>query len=252
MDYGPFGFMERYTPHWNMWIGGGQHFSFQNQPIAGEKNLRSLAKALMPLLDGAHLDAAKEVAESHAGRAVNAMLDVWARKLGLEAYDEATHSLHTDLEATMKQCPCDFTIFWRQLAGLPELALADPAAVTDQDLVAVVRPAFYESAGADSDAVWSGWLRRWLSTMQAQHGHVSADHAALISSKMKRESPKYVPREWMLAHAYEQAYAGDTSGVHQLHQLFLHPYDEQDEFEELYYRKATEENLRRGGVAFMS
>jgi len=33
---GPFGFMEKYNPYWNMWIGGGKHFSFQNQPVAGQ------------------------------------------------------------------------------------------------------------------------------------------------------------------------------------------------------------------------
>ena len=36
MDYGPFGFIERFVPLWNMWVGGGQHFGFLNQHIAGE------------------------------------------------------------------------------------------------------------------------------------------------------------------------------------------------------------------------
>ena len=34
MDYGPFGFIERFEATWAMWIGGGQHFSFMNQPVA--------------------------------------------------------------------------------------------------------------------------------------------------------------------------------------------------------------------------
>jgi uncharacterized protein YdiU (UPF0061 family) len=32
MDYGPFGFIEKYTPFWNMWKGSGDHFGFMNQP----------------------------------------------------------------------------------------------------------------------------------------------------------------------------------------------------------------------------
>ena len=35
-----------------MWIGGGQHFSFANQPQAAGANLRMFLSALEPLLDG--------------------------------------------------------------------------------------------------------------------------------------------------------------------------------------------------------
>jgi uncharacterized protein YdiU (UPF0061 family) len=38
MDYGPFGFMEKFSPMWCMWIGGAPHFGFLNQPQAGVKN----------------------------------------------------------------------------------------------------------------------------------------------------------------------------------------------------------------------
>jgi uncharacterized protein YdiU (UPF0061 family) len=31
MDYGPFGFVERFQPLWNMWVGGGEHYGFMNQ-----------------------------------------------------------------------------------------------------------------------------------------------------------------------------------------------------------------------------
>ena len=27
MDYGPFGFLEKYDPEWGMWIGAGRHFA---------------------------------------------------------------------------------------------------------------------------------------------------------------------------------------------------------------------------------
>ena len=34
LDYGPFGFIEKYQPGWGMWIGAGEHYSFLNQPEA--------------------------------------------------------------------------------------------------------------------------------------------------------------------------------------------------------------------------
>jgi len=30
MDYGPFGFMEKFIPLWNMWHMSGNHFGFLN------------------------------------------------------------------------------------------------------------------------------------------------------------------------------------------------------------------------------
>ena len=62
MDYGPFGFMEKYDRAWNMWVGGGWHFSFGNQPAAGGKNFESLAESVALLLDPAGQD---EVMSGH-------------------------------------------------------------------------------------------------------------------------------------------------------------------------------------------
>jgi len=69
---------------------------------------------------------------------------------------------------------------------------------------------------------------------------------------MRRASPKYVPREWMLVEAYDKASHGDYTSVRELYQLFLRPYDEQPEYEQRYYRRAPKEALVKGGVAFMS
>jgi uncharacterized protein YdiU (UPF0061 family) len=38
LDYGPFGFCEKFDPWFQPWTGGGKHFSFFNQPIAAEAN----------------------------------------------------------------------------------------------------------------------------------------------------------------------------------------------------------------------
>ena len=37
VDYGPFGFVEKYDPGYAMWIGAGQHFAFENQGEAAER-----------------------------------------------------------------------------------------------------------------------------------------------------------------------------------------------------------------------
>jgi uncharacterized protein YdiU (UPF0061 family) len=69
---------------------------------------------------------------------------------------------------------------------------------------------------------------------------------------MKRVSPKYVPREWMLVRAYTQAQEGDYTVVQQLHKLFERPYDEQPEMEGEYYVKPALTEFDKAGTAFMS
>jgi uncharacterized protein YdiU (UPF0061 family) len=38
LDYGPFGFCDEFNPQYQPWSGGGNHFSFLNQPEAAERN----------------------------------------------------------------------------------------------------------------------------------------------------------------------------------------------------------------------
>jgi uncharacterized protein YdiU (UPF0061 family) len=45
MDYGPFGFIEKFSPNWNMWVGGGDHYSFMNQ-----NEVRVMARQWTPLM----------------------------------------------------------------------------------------------------------------------------------------------------------------------------------------------------------
>jgi uncharacterized protein YdiU (UPF0061 family) len=50
LDYGPFGFCEIFNPEFQPWTGGGEHFSFFNQPIAAEANYHMFWTAVRPLL----------------------------------------------------------------------------------------------------------------------------------------------------------------------------------------------------------
>eukprot|EP00934_Nitzschia_sp_Nitz4_P005818 Nitzschia sp. Nitz4//NODE_657_length_7541_cov_75.275047//6296//7540//NITZ4_additional_000097-RA//1//CDS//3329532025//5808//frame0 len=45
MDYGPFGWMEEYTPLFAKWTGSGDHFGFLNQPAAGFANYQVLVES---------------------------------------------------------------------------------------------------------------------------------------------------------------------------------------------------------------
>eukprot|EP00971_Amphidinium_carterae_P173875 3446350-Amphidinium_carterae.1 len=69
---------------------------------------------------------------------------------------------------------------------------------------------------------------------------------------MRRASPKYVPRNWMLMEAYDAAARGDFTPVQGLLGMLTRPYDEQPEFEEAYFRPTPSWARGVGGLAFMS
>ena len=75
--------------------------------------------------------------------------------------------------------------------------------------------------------------------------------AAKVSAEMRRVSPKYVPREWMLVEAYKAAERKDFSVVLKLQQVFKSPYDEQPQYESAYYRLMPKE-MERNGVTCMT
>ena len=243
----PARFLEEYKPLWNMWQGSGDHFGFLNQPTAGAKNFESFVTAVLPLLrgDSAATAAAKVLVSDHEDAAAAACDDVWRRKLGFAQYGEPEEAIKGMLEGLMQLSKVDYTIFWRQLAAAAETSDDDSAA-----MLATLEPAWYTDlkvAGPELQAGWVKALGMWKGQL-ARDGR----SPAVVSAAMRKVSPKYVPREWMLVDAYTAAHTGDIRLVHELHDLFMKPYEEQPEYEERYYRKAPAAACTRGGTGFMS
>ena len=47
LDYGPFGFMERFNPVWNPWVGGGMPYCFGKQPQASSSSAKHCSTATL-------------------------------------------------------------------------------------------------------------------------------------------------------------------------------------------------------------
>jgi len=239
LDYGPFGFMEAYDPMFQMWIGGGEHFAFMNQPMAAAMNFKMFCKAVTPLLgqDTNALQALEEIVEALPEMMNREMNRMWAEKMGLA---EFSMELFAELHALMADTPVDYTIFWRELSKLP-------------GQVAALRPGFYETRGGYAqdtmEARWTAWLQKWHAALERE-GRAPAD----VSAAMKKVNPKYIPREWMLVEAYRSATdAGDYSLVQSLHDVFEDPYGEQSEaVAALYYKKKDEKFFGLGGTSHCS
>ena len=239
LDYGPFGFCERFDPQYQPWTGGGQHFSFLNQPVAAERNFHMFWTALRPLLasDEAALKQLDEIRSGFA-QVMQAKLEaMWAAKLGLEHFNK---ELLNELGGLMVQTPVDYTILFRELSNLP-------------DDIAPLQKGFYQGPAYQADPEgmdqrWSAWLTKWHALIDSQSG--SRDE---ISQQMKRVNPKYSLREWLVVPAYQQAAEGNYELVRELQEVMTQPYAEQSQaVEDKYYRLKPSEFSELGGVSHYS
>ncbi len=233
LDYGPFGFCELFDPRFQPWTGGGEHFSFFNQPAAAEANFQMFWSALRPLLEDntealARLDQIRDGFAEAMQQEIEAM---WASKLGLISYDA---TLVNELLQLMVHSKVDYTIFFRRLSAIPEQLSA-------------LNESFYLPNSDELDAQWTQWLQRWRAQITA-NGNLNETSAA-----MKRVNPAVTWREWLIAPAYQQAAEGDTTAIQELQAVFHHPYAElSPELAPTYDRLKPREFFNAGGVSHYS
>ncbi|MCP9845845.1 YdiU family protein [Synechococcus sp. Lug-A] len=233
LDYGPFGFCELFDPRFQPWTGGGEHFSFFNQPAAAEANFQMFWSALRSLLEDntealARLDQIRDGFAEAMQQEIEAM---WASKLGLISYDT---TLVNELLQLMVHSKVDYTIFFRRLSAIPEQLSA-------------LNESFYLPNSDELDAQWTQWLQRWRAQVTA-NGNLNETSAA-----MKRVNPAVTWREWLIAPAYQQAAEGDTTAIQELQAVFRHPYAElSPELAPTYDRLKPREFFNAGGVSHYS
>ncbi len=233
LDYGPFGFCESFDPRYQPWTGGGEHFSFFNQPFAAEINFKMFCSSLRPLLlenkrDIEQLDKLKNDFPKLMSKEMKLM---WAKKLGLKNYDE---QLTNQLFNLMNLSKADFTIFFRELSYIPEN-------------ISFLEECLYLHPTEELEKEWRIWLTKWQDCIKKNVGSEEA------SKSMKQINPKYTWREWMIVPAYEEAEEGNYDKIKDLQTIFNYPYEEQSsEIDQKYNRLKPIEFFNTGGISHYS
>ena len=233
LDYGPFGFCEKFDPEFQPWTGGGKHFCFFNQHMAAEANFHMFWMALRLLLgkQPEALDRLDCVRHEFAGVMQQHIEAMWSAKLGIGHYRSA---LVQELIELMIAAQVDYTLFFRELSKLP----------TD---VSQLKRSFYGKTSEELDTRFQTWLANWRNCL-AREGNLDA-----ISRKMKATNPKYGWREWLIVPAYQKAMQGDYSLIKELEQVFADPYQEQTpEIENKYDQLRPQRYFKAGGVSHYS
>jgi serine/tyrosine/threonine adenylyltransferase len=206
LDYGPFGFMDRFDPDYipNHSDEGGR-YAWNQQPRIGLWNLTRLAEALLPLIGDA--DAAVGALQGYEPALLDEYGALLRAKLGLRAARDEDTALVDDLFDLLASNPVDYTGFWRMLGRFSE----DDAAANQP-----LRDLFLDRAG------WDAWAARYAARLRAE-GSVAAERRV----RMDAANPAYVLRNWLAEQAIRKAEdEKDFSEIERLRLLLRDPFTE--------------------------
>ena len=211
LDYGPFGFMDRYDV--GFVCNHSDHrgrYAFDQQPQIGLWNLSRLAQALTPLVP---VEQARSVLEDYEPTFVQHYLELMCGKLGLAGNpDGDTVALITDLLELLQANQVDYTNFFRSVAELRTGLGSTHHNVRDRFI--------------DRDA-FDAWAQRYT-TILRQAGEPDEARA----TRLRAVNPKYILRNYLAEQAIERATsAGDYSEINRLLSVLSNPFAEQPRFE---------------------
>ncbi|GIL48322.1 hypothetical protein Vafri_4601 [Volvox africanus] len=254
IDYGPFGFLDKFDPDWtpNLTDASGRRYSYRNQPEAVQFNLIMLANALL----AADL-VSREGAEETLGEYSKVLSETYnarmAAKLGLKEYDRA---LSHELMRLMYDDDADFTNTFRALCSVSSVEEEEEQQFQPDTSESVSRSGSGsvgltaalsaslnggQPLSSERLAAWRQWLQAYRAKLRAEGVPDSQRQAA-----QRAVCPKFIPRQHLLQWAIEAAEKGDYSELEALLEVLERPYDEQPDAPAKYSSPPPEEMVRPG------
>lgn len=200
LDYGPFAFLEHYTPGYvcnSSDIGG--RYAFDRQVAMAEWNLTALGQTLTGRVE---LDALRETLTGFEPLYRKYYLQRMRARLGWQGFETGDGALLERLLEILQTAELDYNQFFRQLSEARDLAgllpLADQCRVP-QDL--------------------QQWLAEWWArAMPERRDNLARQHA------MQAVNPLYVLRNSLIQEAIEAAHRQDYGPVRKLYALMSQPF----------------------------
>jgi serine/tyrosine/threonine adenylyltransferase len=226
IDYGPYGWVDNYDPHWtpNTTDASGRRYRFAFQPRIAGWNLMRLGEALLPLVndvDRLNEGLQKFVTVFEQRFAADRRLKLGLSEVVTALPVESADDIAADLDEVLQLTETDMTLFYRCLARVDVSAEA-LAQASDEQLVAKLSEAHYEKPSAQSEARLAAWLRRYI-----VRTHAEPTTSAARRLQMNAVNPKYVLRNYLAQLAIDQAEKGDGALVQELLDVLRNPYAEQ-------------------------
>lgn len=212
LDFGPFGFMERFDPAWiNNHSDHTGRYAYQNQPAIGHWNLNIWLPHFMRL-EGVTRETLSECLAPYETTFMQHYQQGLCLKLGLPHQSESL-TLAFEWLTLLEDNLLDYTNSFRALLGL----VAPDEHPYEQQLLATM------TAELDQEAqkVWQDWSISYLAHLEL----VSFEQAL---NDMRSHNPVYVLRNSMAQHAITAAEQGQFDEVDRVFRLLASPYEVQD------------------------
>lgn len=242
LDFGPFGFMERFNPAWiNNHSDYTGRYSYQNQPAIGHWNLNVWLPHFMRLPNISR-DTLNDCLAPYEQSFMQHYQQGLCQKLGLP-FSRDSLVLAFEWLTLLEDHQLDYTNSFRALLALAAEANAANEGNTGDDKQtpsSQTTSSQTEHEDALLDAIntqlsdenkqhWQHWQSRYQEQLKANHANGDLSLADAVM-KMRRVNPVYVLRNNMAQRAIEQAESGSQAAmaeVDRLYQLLSNPFEVQ-------------------------
>ncbi|XTZ36718.1 protein adenylyltransferase SelO [Salmonella enterica] len=205
IDYGPFGFLDDYQPHFICNHSDYQgRYSFDNQPAVGLWNLQRLAQSLSPFIT---VDALNAALDEYQAELLTEYGLLMRRKLGFFSRQQGDNVLLDDLFALMAREGSDYTRTFRMLSQTEQHSANSP-----------LRDEFIDRGAFD------GWFTRYRTRLQQEE---IAD--AQRQQQMQGANPALVLRNWLAQRAIVAAEKGELEELERLHHALRQPFTDRND-----------------------
>ncbi|MGL4475825.1 MAG: protein adenylyltransferase SelO, partial [Shewanella sp.] len=208
LDYGPFGFLDRYDEDFVCNHSDSEsRYSFVRQPGVALWNLQRLAQALAPIIAS---DSLVSGLDSFEPRLIEHYVTIMSGRLGM-----ARHDNDSDLElisALMRGLQANGLDYTRTMRQLKFVSRADKQQPWQDDCV--------------HPQLMSDWWRAYKARL------VGIDDWDGWQAQRQRTNPKYILRNYLAQQAIEEAERGNLEMVTSLMAALQNPFDEQTQYEQ--------------------
>ena len=212
MDFGPFGFMERFNPAWiNNHSDHTGRYAYQNQPAIGHWNLNIWLPHFMRL-EGVTRETLADCLAPYEATFMQHYQQGLCRKLGLPHQSESL-TIAFEWLTLLEDNLLDYTNGFRALLGL---VAPDEHPYEQQLLLTLISELQGEALQA-----WEDWSTRYLAQIQSFP-------IEQVINNLKTNNPAYVLRNSMAQRAITAAEQGQFEEVARLYDLLASPYTVQD------------------------
>ncbi|MBN6517925.1 YdiU family protein [Acinetobacter pittii] len=209
LDFGPYGFMERFRPNWiNNHSDYQGRYTYQNQPSIGHWNLWTWLNNLIPLAEPEQKDKFKEELARCLEQFEPIFLEHYGQglcqKMGLPHFHKDSLDCSFAFLRILQTEQLDYTQSFIRLQNKEYKTLRD-------------------------DCLDIRQFDEFLSQYQSIREHQDIDE---LDANMQKANPVYILRNHMAQRAIEAAERDDFSEVDRLFKLLNHPYTRQPELEQ--------------------